>query len=122
MQIFPQQACVLSEFMPYEDYMKLLRSCGNVIMGHIRQQALGNIVAMLYVGAKLCFYKDSVTYTFFKNHGFTVFTIEELQQNPKLLELPLDQKDVAYHRDKLMSIWGKQQNSINTQKVIALVS
>lgn len=122
MQIFPQQACVLSEFMPYEDYMKLLQSCGNVIMGHIRQQALGNIVAMLYVGAKLYFYKDSVTYTFFKNHGFTVFTIEELEQNPKLLELPLDQKDVAYHRDKLMSIWGKQQNSINTQKVIALVS
>ena len=102
--------------------MKLLQSCGNVIMGHIRQQALGNIVAMLYVGAKLYFYKDSVTYTFFKNHGFTVFTIEELEQNPKLLELPLDQKDVAYHRDKLMSIWGKQQNSINTQKVIALVS
>lgn len=121
-QLFLQQACVLSEFMPYHDYMKLLQNCGNVVMGHIRQQALGNIVAMLYVGAKLYFYKESVTYAFFKNQGFTVFTFEELRQNPKLLELPLGQDVVTYHRQKLMSIWGKEQNSINTQKVIALPS
>lgn len=121
-QIFSQQACVLSDFMPYEEYMKLLQSCGNVIMGHIRQQALGNIVAMLYVGAKLYFYKDSVTYVFFKNHGFTVFTLEELQKSPALLDLELDREVILFHRSKLISVWGKQQNIINTQKVIALLS
>ena len=122
MGLFPQQAHVLSEFMPYEEYMKLLQNCGNVVMGHIRQQALGNIVAMLYVGAKVYFYKDSVTYAFFKNRGFTVFTLEALQKDPALLDLQLDPETVSFHRSQLISIWGKQQNSMNTQRVIALLS
>ncbi|WP_313803783.1 TDP-N-acetylfucosamine:lipid II N-acetylfucosaminyltransferase [Flavobacterium sp.] len=119
-RFFPQQANVLSDFMPYADYMKLLQSCGNVVMGHVRQQALGNIIAMLYVGAKLFFYEDSITYAFFKNQGFIVFTLEELAQKPELLDVKLDPEIVLSHRSKLITIWGKQQNMKNTNNVILL--
>ncbi len=33
------------------DYLSVVRSCGHVVMNHMRQQALGNIFAALWRGA-----------------------------------------------------------------------
>lgn len=50
---FGCQFHALTGFMPIEEYINTLSSCSIVIMNHIRQQALGNIIIMLYLGAKV---------------------------------------------------------------------
>lgn len=51
--LFGDRFVPLVEFMPRERYIPLLRSCGNVMMNHVRQQALGNLVISGLLGAKL---------------------------------------------------------------------
>ncbi|MCB1097944.1 MAG: TDP-N-acetylfucosamine:lipid II N-acetylfucosaminyltransferase [Verrucomicrobiae bacterium] len=43
----------LTEFVPKERYMEIMSSCGTVVMNHHRQQALGNIIAAVYLGANV---------------------------------------------------------------------
>ncbi|AXT51969.1 hypothetical protein D1818_14355 [Aquimarina sp. BL5] len=65
----------LLDFMPLEDYNKLVRKCGFVIMNHYRQQAVGNILAMLWMGAKVFLDEQNSFYNYLKRIGIHVFSI-----------------------------------------------
>lgn len=67
----------IHDFMEYNEYKKLLSQCSIAIFGHIRQQAIGNARLMLSLGAKVFFFKDSISYDFFSKAGFKVHNIEE---------------------------------------------
>ena len=43
----------LVDFLPKDRYIELLASCGHVMMNHVRQQALGNLVISGLMGATL---------------------------------------------------------------------
>ena len=62
----------ITEFMPLAEYQKLLSRCGIVIMNHLRQQALGNLIPSIMNGAKI-FLNDTPLYKGFKNKGIHVF-------------------------------------------------
>lgn len=68
----------LENFLAFEDYEKLISSCGYAIFGHVRQQALGNINIMIRNGCKVFFYKDSFAYKQLIKDGLIVYTIESL--------------------------------------------
>src|SRR5690606_36098954 len=70
---FGAQAEILSDFIPKEQYFDLLRECQFVVMGHLRQQAMGNIYASLYMGAKLFLFKKNPVFDFLKGLGILVF-------------------------------------------------
>lgn len=79
----------LEDFIPKEEYFKIIDECSVAIFGHIRQQAVGNIFRMLYTGKKILMYKDSVGYNYFKQHNVKIFNIEDdLHQD--FFEKPLD--------------------------------
>ena len=67
----------LENFIPREEYFKIIDECSVAIFGHIRQQAVGNIFRMLYTGKKILMYKDSVGYNYFKQHNVKIFNIED---------------------------------------------
>ena len=71
----------LKEFMPKEDYFKLVDSCSYAVYGMVRQQAAANVYYCLRHGIKLFFYKDSIVYQYFKNLGCAVYAIEEIDSN-----------------------------------------
>lgn len=110
---------IIAEFLPYEQYMKILQKCDNVIMGHIRQQAMGNIIALLYLGAKIYFPEESVVYKDLLSKGYSVFTIANLTDED-LVKNPLNSKIIAIHRELLNAEWGKENNSLNTQNICSL--
>ena len=47
----PRGIEVLTESMPLQDYLSLLRTCHTAVFEHRRQQAFGNVVAMLAQGS-----------------------------------------------------------------------
>jgi hypothetical protein len=70
----------LDDFLPYDEYMKLLDSCSYAIFGTIRQQAMYNINYCIAHGIKVFLYKDSVVYNAYKKMGFSVYTIEDISE------------------------------------------
>lgn len=65
------------DFMPKDDYFKYISQCTHMVMGHNRQQALGNIIWGLSAGLKLFFWKRSPVYRQYKAMGFEIFSLED---------------------------------------------
>lgn len=92
----------LTDFMPLTDYNKIIKSCGIVIMNHKRQQAFGNIIVLLFFGAKVYLNEENSIYKFLKRKGFYVYSIKSdlNKQNSLMLHnLTINQQE---HNKKLL--------------------
>lgn len=120
--LFGNRVEVIEEFLPYDIYLNKLLECSNVIMGQVRQQALGNILISLYFGAKIFFFSDSVVFNFFKKKGVKVYEVTDLIREPELLDERLTENEIGLHREILISIWGDEIIKKKTEEVIKLIS
>lgn len=111
----------LVNYMSIEDYVDIIRSCGNVIMGHLRQQALGNILIMLFLGAKIFLYKENPIYLYLISSGFKVYSIEQLLLEPELLEIPLCDNDIACNKRNLEKLWSEKSYLLKIENLINTV-
>lgn len=78
----------IRDYMPFDEYSKILKSCQSAIFGHFRQQAVGNISYMMKTGRNVFFYEGSTLYSFYKDNGYKVFSIDK-ELDPKYIETPL---------------------------------
>jgi hypothetical protein len=117
--LFPEAFIPLCEFMDLQDYLKILSSCSFAVMGHIRQQAGGNIVSMLHFGAKVFFYPESPMYRFFKKEGAFVYDVKDLERE---LNSQLDGGQIEHNRKILRKHWGRNAIRRKTKELIGSVS
>lgn len=110
----------LLSLLPIEEYILTVLSCGNVIMNHVRQQAVGNIVLMLYLGAKIFLRKENPVYQFLKQNNFIVYLIDDIKNNPMILDKRLSQEDIEINRAKLKQFWSEDVIMNKTRKIISL--
>ncbi|MCO5240650.1 MAG: TDP-N-acetylfucosamine:lipid II N-acetylfucosaminyltransferase [Chitinophagaceae bacterium] len=109
----PQNAICLTEFLSFEEYLKIVQSCSIVIMNHLRQQALGNIIQSLAIGVKLYLQPSSSLYKYLKDNQFIIYTIEELK-NTK----PLSAQEQEHNRAKCMELFGKELQHTKVKQLI----
>lgn len=108
-QVFGNAFQPLMDFMPLHEYNAYLEQCGIVIMNHYRQQALGNVLTMLWMGAKVYLNEQNTIYTFLKRIGVTVFSIEkDLRMDNKEVFAPLAQEEQEATRHILKASIGKE--------------
>jgi hypothetical protein len=69
----------LVDFMSLDQYNATISSCAIVIMGHRRQQGVGNIATMLYKGARVFLHENTTTYQFLKSRGAHISGLAELE-------------------------------------------
>ena len=74
---FGDNFIALETFLPVDAYKTIISSCGFLIYGHERQQALGNIDLGLRSGCKIFLSKTSVNYDYFTSIGCVVFSIQD---------------------------------------------
>ena len=86
----------INDFMPLKDYNLYLQKCGIVIMNHYRSQAVGNILAMLWMGAKINLDESNIIYNLLKSWGLRVFSI-----NKDLTEINIEKFDLLTETDRL---------------------
>lgn len=67
----------LRDYMTLSEYNITVSSCSIVIMNHYRQQAVGNIMAMLLMGAKVYLDERNTVYHYLKRLGCSVFSISK---------------------------------------------
>lgn len=107
-KLFKNNFKPLLDFLPLYEYQKKMQQCGIVIMNNYRQQAVGNIVAMLWIGAKVYLDERNTFYHYLKRIGIIIFSVEkelkienqsafkllenfEIEENRKILSLVLSE-------------------------------
>jgi hypothetical protein len=109
----------LVEFMTIEEYNQILLSCGTLIFNHVRQQGVGNIVVMVYLGAKIYMNKKSPVYAYFKRLGMTIFDLNNLNNNSINRDLEVNQFNL--NRELIFSLYSKQNVMIKIKELFSIV-
>ncbi len=92
----------LTTFLTLEGYTNVMSSCNVVIMNHYRQQAVGNIISAIYLGAKVFLNPQNSIYSYLKNIGCFVYNINaELESESDLIGL--SQNQIKHNREILNS-------------------
>lgn len=108
----------ITDFMAIDDYVRLIKQCGYVIMNHKRQQGLGNIVIMLYLGARIFLAEENPIYTMLTKQGAILNTMSELELNPKLLKTPLLENEIQKNIEVLYKHWSKETIDAKTRSLV----
>jgi hypothetical protein len=77
---FGERFVALTDYLPLDEYIDLVASCGHVVMGHRRQQALGNIVAALCAGADIVLDERNPIVRTLRQEGAHIRTLGELER------------------------------------------
>ena len=109
----------LINFIKIEEYNQIISTCSIVIMNHLRQQAVGNIVIMMFFGAKVFLNKENPTYDFFKNNGAVIFSMDELTDENINIELTEEQKNT--NKEVLKKYWTRDVMLDKTRKLIQTI-
>lgn len=94
---------VITDILPYEEYYKLLANVDIVVFNNARQQAMGNITSLLYMGKKIYLSKDNTIMGMYQELGATIFDIEDIKM--ELLEP--------------MSVEAKEKNTAIAKEIVS---
>jgi dTDP-N-acetylfucosamine:lipid II N-acetylfucosaminyltransferase len=105
-EILGEKFFPIINFMSISEYNSLISQCAIVIMNHKRQQALGNIGAMLYRGAKVFLDEKNPVYTFFKQKDAYIYSTNLLTKSSSTAFAPLTEPQIQINRAILKELWG----------------
>jgi hypothetical protein len=114
-KLFQERFIGMMEFLPPDQYYDILSRIDLAIMNHDRQQALGNIFALLYIGKKVYIRDDNPIFDYFGERGMVVGDVKEIYQAESNSALILgSEQAIQNHRimEKLLStehyqhMWG----------------
>ena len=106
----------LTEFMPREDYNKLMLSCSTMIIGYWEPAGQGNIITALWLGMRVYLSEKSIAYNFFKRIGAQIYSIES--DLKKYQFTPLSDEVRAENRKVLTKWFSKQHVMEAVQNVV----
>ena len=107
----------LLEFMPRDEYNKVLQSCSVMIMNHYIPQAQGNILVGLWLGMRVYMSEKSLSYKFFKRLGCIVYSFESEFKIFGLSKLSEDQKNT---NREILSQWYNNEHTMSGVKNIVV--
>lgn len=108
----------LEELLPYEEYKLLIARCGTVIMGHRRQQAIGNIGAALWNGARVYLDELSPLSVFFRNRDAHIFDVAGIGPGSFRNEARLSDEQRERNREVLRGFWGRERVVSNVRDLL----
>jgi dTDP-N-acetylfucosamine:lipid II N-acetylfucosaminyltransferase len=109
----------LVDFLPLKEYNELIGSCSSVIMNHNRQQAMGNIIASLWMGAKLYINKETTVFSYLTELGVEFFSIED-SLNFKNLEKSIHNETMELNQKAILAQWSNRRILEKTKHLVAL--
>lgn len=106
-EFFGERFESLEEFIPREVYYNKLSEVSIAIFNHKIQQAFGNILGLIFMGAKVFLNPENPVYIELTRVGISVFdyslmTIEDL-------DFPLSKEEVIKNRELLLQIFNEEK-------------
>lgn len=108
----------LLELLPPAEYNEVIADCEFVIMGHMRQQGLGNVITAIASGATVVLDTRNPVHTSLKNDGFIVRAVDEFE-GTTLERLALDDNQRASNISTLDQVWGRERVLARVRGLIA---
>lgn len=105
-ELLGEQFVPLTEHLPSAEYFTLLNLVDIAIMNHNRQQALGNIFVLLYLGKKIYIKEHTTTYLSLINQGFCLFNVSEIPNQDIEKIFYLDDDIQTNNRDRILEIYN----------------
>lgn len=102
--LFGENFIPLEDFLPLEKYNELMISFGIALFGNWRQEAIGNILISLYLGAKVFLPKINPVMHWAKYHNLVVFELESISQYE--IDTPMDEASRIHNRDTLLKLYN----------------
>lgn len=93
------------DFLPFDEYIEIMNSCGSLILGQMQQAATCNILSAIWSGLKVFLPKDSMNYIHYKNEGLTVYSIEDDLTN-EAIKTPRATEEIIATRKIIESIYS----------------
>lgn len=109
---------MLDSYLTFDAYIEKLKGCSNLVMNHIRQQAGGNILVSMLMGARVFLNDRSPFYHFYKSKGAFIFSLEDLKSDSSLLNKKLDEKEIIQNQKIVESEFSSRRISKKTQDLI----
>lgn len=97
----------LMKFMPLEEYNRLQFSTAVALFGNLRQEAIGNIIIALYMGAKVFLFESNPVYEWAVAHSLKVYPMGKLSQTE--LDTLLPAEDAEHNRSVLRELYSKRR-------------
>jgi len=72
--LFDKNFTPITEYLTFEEYLRLVAKIDVAIFNHNRQQAVGNIITLLSLGKKVYIRDDITTWKFCETHSLEVFS------------------------------------------------
>lgn len=114
-EIFKNKFEPITEFMNYDDYLELLSKCSVGIFNNNRQQAMGNINALLKIGKKIYLRSNTSMWKEYEKNNLMVFDIKDLSKTSyeDLFRFDVKYKKQNYDNiEKKESKWDEQWREI----------
>lgn len=96
----------LLDFMPLDEYNKLMLSANIFIYGNYRQEAFGNILVALYLGGIVVVYPRNPIVVDLKEKGFVFFFMKDLK---KLLHYQLPNEVLRKNRELVQKWYSRER-------------
>ncbi|MDO4368374.1 MAG: TDP-N-acetylfucosamine:lipid II N-acetylfucosaminyltransferase [Bacteroidales bacterium] len=97
----------LMKFMPLDEYNRLQSSTAVALFGNLRQEAIGNIMIALYMGAKVFLFESNPVYEWAATHNLKVYPMSALSQVE--LDTLLPAEDAEHNRSVLRELYSKRR-------------
>lgn len=116
-KLFGKDFVPLTKFMDLKTYNRLQSNIDVAIFNHKRQQAMGNILTLLYLGKKVYIRDDIVTWGFMKKNNIKVFSFNNHNNNlleknsPEIAKQNKKKIDSRFNIDIFIEEWSKIFNS-----------
>lgn len=110
----------LVDFMERFDYITLIKSCSAGVFFHRRQQAMGNIIPMLFLGIRVYLNSDSPVLEYLKRNHIIVFDLKkdfQIYGNEQLKE-----HEKKNNQDVLMKLFNKQKVEETIKNILNLLN
>ena len=109
----------ITGFLPLDEYNELVAGCGTVVLGHYRQEGVGNVLRALWQGARLVLDGRNPVAQHLRSRGVEVDLIESIAA-VGLSEEAVTSAQVAARYQYLDENWSREAVLRNAQALLAL--
>lgn len=119
--IFGSQFVPVRHFIDSGAYARMLQSCSIAAMNHVRQQAMGNIILMLWQGSRVFLNPASPVRAAMARIGIETYEIGELPNYLRSGGCAVDQSTLQDVRSRLAQHFGRSAIIRQTERLLSLL-
>lgn len=113
----------LTDYLDRKSYHDILKTCGHAFMGHERQQALGNILTLLILGASVYMSQNSPLQKWLKDKGARITALDfdphrQDQGHQSELLTTLTDAEKTGNIEVVKGHWGREVQRSRTKALI----